>query len=305
MIPRVEWPGGHRFAFTIFDDPDGQTLEQSRAAYDFLDRIGLRTTKAVWVMEPPERNSLGDTCESDAWRDHCADLQRRGFEIAYHNGAPGSLQRPAIIRSLDLFRDYFGHDPISMANHYNEEAIYWGRARLTGMPRAVYSAFTRRSKFFGHVAGHRCFWGDVCRDRVEFCRNFVFREINTLKTCPQMPYVDPDRPYVRAWYSASEGANRRSFVRRLTEAAQDRLEAEGGACILYTHFGHDFVHAGELDPQVRRLLARLAAKRGWFVPVGDLLNFLCARRGYHVLTAAERGHLERTWLASKVIHGTS
>ena len=28
----------------------------------------------------------------------------------------------------------------------------------------------------------------------------------------------------------------------LTEAAQDRLEAEGGACIMYTHFGHGFVH---------------------------------------------------------------
>jgi hypothetical protein len=305
MMPHVEWPGGHRFAFTIFDDPDAQTPEASRAIYGFLEDIGLRTTKAVWVLEPQERNSPGETCESLDWRRHCVDLQRRGFEIAYHNGAPGSLQRPAIIRSLDLFREYFGHDPVSMANHYNEDAIYWGRARLSGMPRLLYSALTFKSNFFGHVDGHASFWGDLCRQRIQFCRNFVFRDINTLKACPQMPYVDPERPYVNAWYSASEGANRDSFVRQLAEAQQDRLEQEGGACVMYTHFGHGFVQDGRVDPHVRRLLTRLAAKGGWFVPVSDLLEYLRARRGEHVLTAVERGRLERTWLASKVIHGTS
>ena len=68
-----------------------------------------------------------------------------------------------------------------------------------------------------------------------------FPEINTLRACPIMPYHDPQRPFVNQWYASSEGANCASFNAMLTEAAQDRLEAEGGACIMYTHFGHGFV----------------------------------------------------------------
>src|SRR3954463_4902762 len=133
-----EWPEGRTFAFTILDDPDAQTLAQGKVVYSFLEDLGFRTTKAVWVIEPPERNSGGETCES---REHLwwvQDLQERGFEIAYHNGAPGTLRRPDIIRSLDLFREYFGRDPVTMANHYNEDAMYWGNARLSGITRALY-----------------------------------------------------------------------------------------------------------------------------------------------------------------------
>ena len=34
--PAVTWPQGKRFAFTVFDDPDSQTLEAGRAVYSFL-----------------------------------------------------------------------------------------------------------------------------------------------------------------------------------------------------------------------------------------------------------------------------
>jgi len=301
----VTWPEGRRFAFTVFDDPDAQTLAASEAVYGFLGDLGFRTTKGTWLIEPPERNSHGDTCEDPGWLAHCRALQARGFEIGYHNGAPGTLPRPEIIRSLDLFRAHFGHDPVSMANHYNGDAMYWGKARLSGMPRAIYSAVSRTSPFFGHVDGHECFWGDLCRERIGYCRNFVFREINTLKACPHMPYTDPDRHYVRAWYASTEGAQRPAFVRQITEAAQDRLEAEGGACIMYTHFGHGFYEDGRLNPEFTRLMTRLAKKGGWFVPVATLLGHLAQQRGVHVLTDVERGRLERSWLTAKLLHGTS
>jgi hypothetical protein len=305
MTATITWPEGRRFAFTVFDDPDAQTVEVGRAVYRFLADLGFRTTKGTWVIEPAERNSGGDTCASPHWRAHCRDLQADGFEIGYHNGAPGTLPRADIIRSLDLFREYFGHDPRSMANHYNGDAIYWGKARLTGVQRAIYSMVSRRSPFFGHVDGHECFWGDVCRERIAYCRNFVFREINTLKACPYMPYVDPDRGYVRAWYASTEAAKRPSFVRQIAEHEQDRLEEEGGACIMYTHFGHGFFEDGRLDPEFRRLMTRLAAKGGWFVPVGTLLDYIAQQRGLCQLTNATRSSLERAWLAGKLVHGTS
>src|SRR5688572_18953482 len=181
MMPEVVWPEGRRFAFTVFDDPDSQRLSVSREIYALLTDLGLRTTKAVWVMEPKERNSSGETCESREFREHCRALQETGFEIAYHNGAPGTLRRPEIIQSLDLFRSYFGTDPVSMANHYNEDAIYWGDARLSGFAHAVYTGVTRGKKqHYGHVLGHPSFWGDVCHERIHYCRNFVFRTLNTL-----------------------------------------------------------------------------------------------------------------------------
>ena len=306
--PSVSWPEGRRFAFTVFDDPDSQSRAAGRAVYSFLEDLGFRTTKAVWVLEPPERNSPGETCESPGFLDWALELQRAGFEIGYHSGAPGTLRRSEVIRSLDLFRDYFGHDPISMANHYNEDAVYWGDARLSGPRRALYNAATGRRgrRFFGHVEGHPTFWGDVCRQRVRYCRNFVFREINTLRACPYMPYSDPDRPYVARWFAASEGANCRSFVRQISERRQDELEEQGGACIMYTHFGHHFVdRTGRLDAEFKRLMKRFAEKKGWFVPVGVLLDHLAQERHEHALGSREIGQMEWRWLAAKLIHGTS
>jgi len=57
MIPKIKWPGGKDFAFTIFDDPDHDTVENVAAIYSFLDDLGLRTTKAVWPIDvSPEKD---------------------------------------------------------------------------------------------------------------------------------------------------------------------------------------------------------------------------------------------------------
>jgi hypothetical protein len=308
MNEPVLWPDGCRFAFSIFDDPDSQSLAAASAVYSLLEDLGIRTTKAVWVIEPPERNSPGDTCESPAFLEWAVRLQAKGFEIGYHNGAPGSLLRPDVIRSLDLFTQHFGHDPVTMANHYNQDAMYWGAARLSGATRLAYNAITlgRKNEFFGHVAGHPSFWGDVCRSRVRYCRNFVFRDLNTLRSCPQMPYTDPDRPYVANWFASSEGANCQSFLRHIADAEQDRLEEQGGACIMYTHFGHQFLEAdGRLNAEFQRLMTRLSKKKAWFVPVATLLDYLRAQRGEYVLQGSERARLERRWLKGKLLYGTS
>jgi hypothetical protein len=308
MTNPVSWPDGRRFAFTIFDDPDSQSLTAAQTVYSLLEDLGFRTTKAVWTIEPPERNSPGDTCESSAFAEWAVRLQEKGFEIGYHNGAPGSLGRADVIRSLDLFRQHFGHDPVTMANHYNADAMYWGSARLSGAARMAYNGITlgRNNRFFGHIEGHPSFWGDVCRERIRYCRNFVFRDVNTLRVCPRMPYCDPDRPYVKGWFASSEGANCASFLRQVAEPEQDRLEEEGGACIMYTHFGHQFLDADDrLNPEFKRLMERLAKKNGWFVPAATLLDHLRARRGDYVMGIPERGRLERRWLKGKLLYGTS
>ena len=50
MIPQIKWPGGKDFAFTIFDDPDLQTVDNVGQVYSFLLDLGFLATKAVWPI---------------------------------------------------------------------------------------------------------------------------------------------------------------------------------------------------------------------------------------------------------------
>ena len=305
----IRWPEGRRFAFTVFDDPDAQTLPTGRPVYDLLHDLGLRTTKAVWPIRgdgtPSDR---GETCAEDEYRKWAEELQAQGFEIGFHNATSHTSPREETRRGLDSFARSFGDAPLAMANHYNcDEAIYFGAERVSGLRRALYALALRGQHrgSNGHVPGHPQFWGDLCRERVKYVRNFVFREINTLAACPWMPYHDPTRPYVNYWFAASEGDKGPAFLDRISEANQDRLEAEGGACIMYTHFAHGFVEGGRLVPRFVTLMERLARKNGWFVPVSVLLDHLLAQRPDPVLTDAQRARLEWRWLAHKIRYGTA
>lgn len=308
-LPALSWPEGRRFAFTVFDDPDSQTLGTSRLVYGFLADLGFRTTVAVWPLAARrESNSPGETCANPLYVDHLRNLAAQGFEIAWHGATVHTSPRPETLEGLERFRALFGANPTSMANHYNGEAIYWGPARVTGSRRWAYSALTRFAKanrFFGHVEDHPCFWGDLCRERIRYCRNFVFSDLNTLRACPWMPYHDPARPCVNRWFAASEGAQGPAFFRAIAEARQDRLEAEGGASIVYTHFGLGFVDGGKLHPEFRRLMERLSRKSGWFVPASEMLDYLAARRAPLILNDRMRSSLEWRWLREKIFRGTS
>jgi hypothetical protein len=210
---------------------------------------------------------------------------------------------------LRQFERLFGHSPRTASNHYQcRENVYWGDRRLTGGNRLLYNLLTRfrqRGVFRGHVDGDQQFWGDLCREKIGYMRNFVFGDINTLRACPWMPYFDPRRPYVRAWYASSEGANAESFLRCVSEANLDRLEEEGGACIMYTHFSSGYFADGKLHPRFRSILERLASKNGWFVPAHAVLDRLREERGVRVLGDAERNRLERKWMWHKVRVGAT
>lgn len=310
MSERISWPEGKAFAFTIFDDTDSQTLEIARAVYGFLDGLGLRTTKSVWPTRGKGKPSdNGATCDEPEYREWVQELQRRGFEIGYHMATSHTSRREETIHGLEQFARYFGHYPITMANHfYSNEDIYFGDARVTGVNRLFYNVCTRFQnyrKFRGHVEGDPLFWGDLCKEKIKYVRSFAFAEVNTLKICPEMPYHDPARPFVNYWYASSEGKDCGKFVETLSEANQDRLEAEGGACIMYTHFGLGFYENGKLDERFRRLMERLSRRNGWFVPAATLLDYILEKRGPLSLTPSQRGSLERRWLMHKIRYGTA
>ncbi|MGV3658747.1 MAG: hypothetical protein ACO1TE_01145 [Prosthecobacter sp.] len=310
LVPKITWPEGKKFAFTIFDDTDASTVANSAPLYAMLRDLGFRTTKSVWVL-PPEEPPVavgGASCAEDDYREWCLQLQREGFEIGFHNACCHHSRRERTQEALQRFQEMFGHAPQAMANHTGcRDNLYWGVDRLTGWRRWVYVAVTlgRKMQFYGHVEGNEHFWGDLARERIRYVRNFVFPDINTLRACPCMPYHDPVRPWVNQWYAGSEGGVLKAFLKTLSEENQDRLEEEGGACIMYAHLGKFFRKDGVVTPRFRELMERLAAKGGWFVPVSDVLNHIVAQRGEHVITAPQRNELENRWLWYKLRHGES
>ncbi len=306
----VTWPADKAFAFTIFDDTDNATVANVGPVYDLLTDLGMRTTKSVWAIAAEGVPRIGGaTCDDPDYLAWTLRLQALGFEIGSHGASPGTTRRENVIRSMDQFAALYGHDPKSFANHSGcFESIYWGEDRIGGVSKLAYNlmtGFRRRGMFRGHREGDPLFWGDLCQARVRYVRNFTYADIDTLAACPVMPYHDPERPFVQAWFASSEGADVGAFNACIDEAAQDRLETAGGACVMYTHFASGFVHDGVLDPQFRALMEGLATRNGWFVPVTTLLDHLVTQRGLTMLTGRQRAALERRWLRSKMRVGHS
>jgi hypothetical protein len=312
MTARISWPPGKQFAFSVFDDTDLSAPGNFEAVYDLLGSLGMYTTKSVWPAtgsDLQKRSSHGSTCDDAEYVRTLLRLQQSGFEIAYHNSYYEGLPRQRVEQALERFKTLFGSYPSSMANHAeSSEGIYWGHDRLSGLVRSLYRVINRRfgvNPHQGHIPGSPYFWGDFCQTRIRYVRNFVFGAIDTLSACPVMPYHDPLRPYVQAWFAASNGQVLRDCLKLLTEKNQDALERSGGACIVYTHFGSGFQQGHTVDKSFSRLMRRIASKNGWFVPVSTLLDHIRAQRGLVTLSAAQRRSLEWRWFAHKLVAGST
>ncbi len=296
------FPGGARFAFTIMDDTDVATVANVGPVYQLLLRLGLRTTKTVWPVGCPEgsRNfSRSATLDEPEYVRFVQELAGQGFEIAFHGATMESSTRDRTILALHRFRETFGGPPKVYASHsYNRENLYWGADRLdVPLLRALYARTNGQPAdwYQGVRPGSPWWWGDMAEAQITYVRNLSFDDINLARINPSMPYRDPRRPFARWWFSASDAEDVREFNYLIREPAQDRLEREGGVCIVATHLGKGFAADGAVDPTTERLLTRLAAKGGWFVPVGELLDWLRDQRPGGDLPAREWRAMQWQW----------
>lgn len=311
-LMRIAWPSGKRFAFTVVDDTDYATLENVKPVYDLLATRGMRTTKTVWIY-PGDSTALcnGASCEEPFYLEWLRSLRRQGFEIALHNAAASTSPREITRLALGRFEELFGAENLLFCNHTGcLENIYWGDARLSGWRRWIYSAVTRgqrRNISRGHIEGDPLFWGDLCQNRVRYVRNLVFDNLNVLELCPELPYHDPQKPYVNYWFPSTDGGNLNRFLANFTLSRLRRLQESGGLCIAYVHFGAGFSRAGNVNAEFRSRIEYLTSLDGWFAPASTILEFL--RNG---ATTEERtidpwhlARLELKWLLGKLLKGTS
>jgi hypothetical protein len=307
-----KFPEGKRFAFSVFDDTDFGTVDNLRPVYSLLAELGLRTTKSVWPLPGDPAQAIGgETLADPGYRAFILELQAQGFEIALHNASNHDNTRAEVEAGLAVFRDALGRPPRCHANHQgNRDNLYWGSARLRGgIPRFIYDLATRgrrRTYFTGHVPGDARYWGDLARQMGLYVRNLVFDEVNLDAVNPTLPYHDPGKPDVAWWFSSCDGGDLASFCSALSPRHQQRLEDEGGVCIMYTHFGHGFAEQGRPAAAFEQALRGLAARPGWFVPVSTLLDHLRAERGAATgdIPPAELARMEWRWLREKLRKGT-
>ena len=282
----MNFPDGKRFAFTILDDTDDATLENVKPVYDALRAHGMRTTKTVWPVDCPEGSRIffaADTLQRKAYLEFVRRLSADGFEVAFHGATMESSRRDRTMRALEILKREFGAYPRLFCNHgHNQDNLYWGhkRFRTSWLRRAA--ALLRKegaSYYQGEVKDTAYFWGDLCLQYIRYVRNWTFPCLNMLEVNPEMPYRLPSTPYVNLWFSTTDAPEVQDFVRLLVRENVDRLEDAGGLCIISTHLGKGFAKDGVLDPRVEGILRDFSRRRGWYVPVSEMLDYLVQTQG--------------------------
>lgn len=317
---RIEWPEGKKFAFTIVDDTDCTNLENGPLVYRFLNELGIKITKTVWIYDGEVRHDnidiIGDTCQNPKYLAWVQSIQKHGVEIALHNMSWSNSKRERIIEGLELFKGYFGTYPKLLAQHNDtieNESLYWGRLRLTFPTNLIYdflSFFNPKSKkndiYSGAKMNSPFFWGDICSEKIKYVRNFIFSNINTLNVCPEMPYYDSSKPFVNKWFASTEAPEIKTFNELLSEKNMDLLEKQGGCCIIYTHLGKNFVDNGILNHEFVNNMKNLAIRDGWFVPASDILDHIESFNRNSQISKLGRFRLEIKWIYHKIkVKGTS
>jgi hypothetical protein len=306
-VEPLAFPNGRRFAFTIMDDTDVATVANVGPIYRLLADLGMRTTKTVWPVGCPEGSknySSSSTLEDPKYLDFVLDLERSGFEIAYHGATMESSQRDRTARAIDKFLSLFQTAPRVYANHgHNRENLYWGADRIDiALLKSVYRRLSGQppDQYQGHRPGSPWWWGDIASVQITYIRNLTFDEIDLRRVNPTMPYRDPWRNLVPWWFSASDAEDVTAFNSLLCVQNLDRLERQGGICIVATHLAKGFVADGVVVPETERLLRRLAGRPGWFVPVGTLLDWLIEQGVAGHLPATEWRRMQWRWFSDVI-----
>jgi len=308
LCPQMNFPSSKLFAFSILDDTDDSTLENVKPAYDFLTATGFRTTKTVWPLDCPEGSRIffaAETLQHKPYRDFVHNLARDGFEIAFHGATMESSRRERTLRALEYFKAEFGRYPRVFCNHgHNRENLYWGPKRFQSRMLRRFLRFTKSEAaeyFSGEMEQSEYFWGDLCQQRITYVRNFTFDKVNVLDVDRVMPYRLNETKFVNYWFSTADAPDVNAFNRLLTRERIDRLEQSGGVCIISTHLGKGFVKNGRLNTETTGTLRYLSSKRGWFVPVVDVLDYLRQCRGHdRALERREITRLERRFMIDKI-----
>ncbi|MGS2724284.1 hypothetical protein ACVBEJ_11105 [Porticoccus sp. GXU_MW_L64] len=306
-----EFPNGAQFAVAICDDTDGATLENIKPVYDFLKLKGVISTKTVWPLSASESAhgfTVGESLESVEYRNYIIQLQSAGYEIALHGVSGGSTKRNQISSGLEAYYKALNVYPKIHINHrINKDNLYWGSKRLSFAPlQWLYEKFISSEGFSGEVPGSEYYWLDMARRHIEYSRDFSFYELNLARLPGVEPFYDGLKPGIKRWFHTSDGNDVLAFNRLLNPDSVDRLQAERGYTIIYTHFGKGFVNErGQLNTNFKDRIEDLVDRPVWITTTGKLLALLESQNGRITKSKLELFRLQVRWVIEKLIYGRS
>lgn len=281
---QYNFPDNKRFAFTILDDTDDATTENVAPIYDYLTDKGIFISKTVWPLSCPEGSRLffaGKTLSDADYLKAVKRIEKQGHEIAFHCATMESSDRKRTEFGLEFLKKEFSVMPKVFCNHgHNKENIYWGTKRFRNpLLILMYKIRHGEKKFYGDVEESTYFWGDLHRKHFKYTRNLTFTsELNVRKVDPYMPYHDSKKEFANYWFSTADAQDVEEFEKNVTKEKIDQLEREGGVCILSTHLGKRFCKKKEINSYFQEMIEYIADKPGWFVPVGEILDFLLQKK---------------------------
>lgn len=304
MSRKINWPDGHDFAFTVVDDTDGATVKNIKPVYDYLYKKGIITTKTCWAFPPKDDRYTGDSLQNESYKSFLLDLKQKGYEIGFHNAGSGGFTREETLKGFELFKSTFGEYPSLHINHSNNiENLYWGYKRFTGLIKLIYKLKSKRH-YLGDEKNSEYFWGDFAKEHIKYIRNRTFNTLDTLKEDKRIVYKEKGKEeYANYFFSSSDGMRLAQFLKLLKKENVDSLVKNHGCAIVYTHFAYDFVDENEvLSEEFKRRIDYLASKNGWFVPAGQLLDYVLKDKEYSP-SVFYQNMLDIKWFAERLFKG--
>lgn len=274
----MRFPNNKKFAFTIVDDTDGSTVENTKPIYDFLNDHNIKITKTVWTQPNKSSTDIGKSLQDPSYLAFVKELQRNGFEIALHGPGDGSYLREEVIKGLEFFKAELGAYPNIHVNHssFCLNNMYWGSKRFAfpvdWMVKKLYPWYGKT--FFGEIEDSEYFWGDYHKKIITYTRNYNYSGLNLLKEDKATPYIEEGKEkFSNYWFSSTFTPNSNVFNEIVTPQTIDQLEKEGGVAILYTHLA-GFCRDGVINEAFKNTIKYLSQKNGWFAPATPVLDFL-------------------------------
>lgn len=295
------YPNGAEFAFTILDDTDDTTLVNGPPVYDVLRDYGLRTTKTVWTFDVPHEQRgiyhAGETLETPDYLQWVQQLEREGFEIAFHNASMASSNRETTIRALDHLSTAFQRPVRLHCNHgQNRENLHWGAARYQSLPVNLLARLRDGSAgaraYQGEVAGSPFYWSDIANRRISYIRSMAFCRLDGLHIPPYRPFKDTAKLLQPVFFNTADAPDCRAFNQLVTKSSIDELRRNAGWAIVSTHLGKGFCTQGKVDDTFVATIKHLSSLSGWFVPASELLDFLVEQNGCRPIGSMERLRME-------------
>jgi hypothetical protein len=308
------YPDGKRFGFTIVHDADSAYSKRLAPIIDAFDGIGLRITVTVfpfwaawghpvrswqeWRATDPFFAPIAVPLEDEAERDFYLDVAARGHEIGMHTPSETSSRREDVVRAFDLFQSIFGHPPRVYVEHSPGNNLD-AQARCGSDSASPY--------FNTDLLNESGCWIWVCDPETSFPRyHHRNGRLNVLSDdgepfCPRAcEKFGIARAFLRSPTTPADG---NGFLSTFTEAAFDKLEADRGLALVYTHLAMDW-----LDPETRALradifdrLTGLAKRNVWFAPACVILDRFAALKNVELRSTPTK--LELSNHADTVIDG--